>query len=154
MKGSPTQVPQEPARAGIRVARTDDDSCQFVAPHALLSRATARETSGWKGEVVRGLRDVVVERSEEVGRPLRLHLRPIGKPGKDEKKRASPDYENANGHVGVQRDPSGRTDAAKVGTSSSMGQSTSVCTYSGWARHAQKGSLAVHPSQQQLRNPL
>ena len=131
MKGSPTQVPQEPARAGIRVARTDNDSCQFVAPHALLSRATARETSGWKGEVVRGLRVVVVERSEKVGRPLRLHLRPIGRPGKDEKKRASPDYENANGHVGVQRGPGGRTGAAEVAAGSSMGQSPSVCTYSG-----------------------
>ena len=115
MKGSQTQVPKEPTRAGIRVARTDDDSCQLIAPHALRSCATTRETSGRKGEVVRerrALRVVVVERSEEVGRPLRLHLRPIGRPGKDEKKRASPDYENANGHVGVQRDPSGRTDAA------------------------------------------
>ena len=100
----------------------------FVAPHVLLSCATTRETSGWKGEVVRGLRVVVVERSEKVGRPLRLHLRPVGRPGKDEKKRASPDYENANEHVGVQRDPSGRTDAAKVATGSSMGQSPSVCT--------------------------
>ena len=134
VKGSPTQVPQEPNRAGIRVARTNDDSCQFVAPHALLSCATTRETSGRKGEVVggrRALRVVVVERSEEFGRPLRLHLRQIERPGKDAKKRASPDYENANGHVGVQRDPSGRTDAAKVATGSLMGQSLSVCAYSG-----------------------
>ena len=134
MKGSPTQVCQEPTHAGIRVARTDDDSCQLVAPHALLSCATTRETSGRKGEVVRercALRVVVVERSEEVGRPLRLHLRPIGRPGKDEKKRASPDYENANGHVGVQRGPGGRTGAAEVAAGSSMGQSPSVCTYSG-----------------------
>ena len=84
------------------------------------------------------MRAVVVERSEEeeVGRPLcplRLHLHPIGRPGKHEKKRASLDYENANGHVGVQRDPSRRTDAAKVATGLSMGQSPSVCTYSGWA---------------------
>ena len=77
------------------------------------------------------MRVVVVERSEKVGRPLRLHLRPIERPGKDEKKRASPDYENANEHVGVQRDPSGRTDAVKVATGSLMGQSLSVCTYSG-----------------------
>ena len=83
-----------------------------------------RETSGRKGEVVRerrALRVVVVERSEEVGRPLRLQLCQIGRPGKDEKKWASPDYENANEHVGVQRDPSGRTDAAKVATGSLMG---------------------------------
>ena len=77
---------------------------------------------------------VVVELCEEVGRPLcplRLHLHPIGRPGEDEKKRASPDYENAGGHVGAQRDPSGRTDAAKVATGSSMGQSSSVRAYSG-----------------------
>ena len=83
------------------------------------------------------MRAVVVERSEEeeVGRPLcplRLHLHPIGRPGKHEKKRASPDYENANGHVvDVQRDPSRRTDAAKVATGSSMGQSPSARAYSG-----------------------
>ena len=83
----------------------------FVAPHVLLSCATTRETSGRKGKVVherRALRVVVVEQSEEVGRPLcppRLHLHPIGRLGEDEKMRVSPDYENANGHVDVQRDP-------------------------------------------------
>ena len=81
------------------------------------------------------MRTVVVEWCEEVGRPfcpLRLHLHPIGRPGKHEKKRASPDYENANGHVvDVQRDPSRRTDAAKVATGSSMGQSPSARAYSG-----------------------
>ena len=51
--------------------------------------------------------------------------------GKDEKMRASPDSENANGHVDVQRDPRRRTDAAKVATGSSMGQSPSVRAYSG-----------------------
>ena len=48
------------------------------------------------------LRTVVVEWCEEVGRPLcpsRLHLHPNGRPGDDEKKRPSPGYENANGHV-------------------------------------------------------
>ena len=137
VKGSPTQVPQKQTRAGIRVARTDDDSCRVVTPHALLSCAMTRETSGRKGEVVRerrALRVVVVEWSEEVGRPLcplHLHSRPIGRSGEDEKKRASPDYENANGHVDAQRDPSRRTDAAKVATGSSMGQSPSVRAYSG-----------------------
>ena len=76
-KGSPTQVPQEPTRAGIRVARTDD-SCQLVAPHALLSCAMACGASKRKEEVVRerrALRVVVVERSEEVGRPLPMRMR-------------------------------------------------------------------------------
>ena len=85
------------------------------------------------------MRAVVVERSEEVGRPLYplcLHLHPIGRSGEDEKKRASPDYENANGHVDVQRDPNGRTDATTVATGSSMRQNPSVRTYSGWARQA------------------
>ena len=66
---------------------------------------------------------VVVELCEEVGRPLcplRLHLHAIGRPGEDEKKRASPDYENENGHADVQRDPSWRTDAAKLAAGSSM----------------------------------
>ena len=36
---------------------------------------------------------------------MRLHLHPIRRPGEDEKKRASPDYENENGHADVQRDP-------------------------------------------------
>ena len=49
---------------------------------------------------------------------MRLHLHPIERP--DEKKRASPDYENENGHADVQRDPSWRTDAAKVAAGSSM----------------------------------
>ena len=81
------------------------------------------------------MRTIVEERYEEVGRPLcplRLHLHPIGRLSEDEKKRASPDYENANGHVvDAQRDPSRRTDAAKVATGSSMGQSPSVRAYSG-----------------------
>ena len=51
--------------------------------------------------------------------PLRSHLHSIGRPGKDEKKRASPDYENENGHADVQRDPSWRTDVAKVAAGSS-----------------------------------
>ena len=51
---------------------------------------------------------------------MRLHLHPIGRPGEDEKKRASPEYENENGHADVQRDPSWRTDAAKVVAGSSM----------------------------------
>ena len=55
----------------------------------------------------------------------------IGRPGEDEKKRASTDYENANGYVDVLRDPSQCTNAAKVETGSSVGQSPSVCTYSG-----------------------
>ena len=66
---------------------------------------------------------VVVELCEEVGHPLcplRLHLHPIRRPGEDEKKRASPDYENENGHADVQRDPSRCTDAAKVAAGSSM----------------------------------
>ena len=50
MKGSPTQVSQEPALAGIGVARTDDDSCQLVAPHALLSCAVACGASKRKEE--------------------------------------------------------------------------------------------------------
>ena len=144
VKGSPTQVPQKQTRAAIRVARTDDDICQFVAPHAQLPWPMTREASGRRGgcpraQIGRALRAVVVERSEEVGRPLcplRLHLHPIGRPGKDasgkdEKMRASPDYENANGHVDAQRDPSRRTDAAKVATGSSMGQSPSARAYSG-----------------------
>ena len=64
---------------------------------------------------------VVVELCEEVGHPLcplRLHLHPIRRPGEDEKKRASPDYENENGHADVQRDPSWRTDAARVAAGS------------------------------------
>ena len=78
---------------------------------------------------------VVVELCEEVGCPscpLGLHSHAIGRPGEDEKKRASPDYENENGHADVQRDPSWRTDAAKVATGSSMGQSPSVRAYSGY----------------------
>ena len=59
------------------------------------------------------MRAVVVERSEEIGVP-------IGGPGEDEKKRTSPDYENENRHANVQRDPSWRTDAAKVAAGSSM----------------------------------
>ena len=43
-----------------------------------------------------------------------------GRLGEDEKKRASPDYENENGHADVQRDPSWRTDAAKVVAGLSM----------------------------------
>ena len=77
---------------------------------------------------------VVIELCEEVGCPscpLRLHLHAIGRPGEDEKKRASPDYENENGHADVQRDPSWRTDAAKVAAGSSLGHSPSVRTYSG-----------------------
>ena len=80
------------------------------------------------------LRTVVVEQGGGVGRPLcplRLHLHPIGRLGEDERKRASSDYENTNGHVDMQRDRSWRTDAAKVATSSSMEQSTSVRAYSG-----------------------
>ena len=50
---------------------------------------------------------------------MHLHLRPVGKPGEDEKNRASPDYENENGHTDVQRDPSWRTDVAKVAAGSS-----------------------------------
>ena len=50
---------------------------------------------------------------------MRLHLHSIGRPGEDEKKRASPEYENENGHADVQRDPSWRTDAAKVVAGSS-----------------------------------
>ena len=49
---------------------------------------------------------------------MQLHLHPIGRPGEDEKKRADP--ENENGHADVQRDPSWRTDAAKVVAGSSM----------------------------------
>ena len=63
------------------------------------------------------MRTIVAERYEEVGRPLcplRLHLHPIGRLGENEKKRASPDYENENGHADVQRDLSWRTDTAKV----------------------------------------
>ena len=63
---------------------------------------------------------------------LAFAFAPIGRPGEDEKKRAFPNYENANGHVvDAQRDPSRRTDAAKVATGSSMGQSPSVRAYSG-----------------------
>ena len=51
---------------------------------------------------------------------MRLHLHPIGRPGEDEKKRATPEYENENGHADVQRDPSWRTDATKVAACSSM----------------------------------
>ena len=47
---------------------------------------------------------------------MRLHLHPIGGPGEDEKKRADP--ENENGHADVQRDPSWRTDAARVAAGS------------------------------------
>ena len=93
------------------------------------------EGGGPREQMGRALRAVVVERSEEAGRPLyplSLHLHPIGRSGEDEKKRASPDYENANGHVvDAQRDPSRRTDAAKVATGSSMAQSPSVRAYSG-----------------------
>ena len=51
-----------------------------------------------------------------------LHLHPTGRPGEDDKKRVFPDYENENGHADVQpqRDPSWRTDAAKVAAGSSM----------------------------------
>ena len=78
---------------------------------------------------------VVVERCKEVGHPLcplRLHLHPIGRPHDDEKKRASPGYENANGRANVQRDPRRLADAAKVATGSSMGHSPSVRAYSGY----------------------
>ena len=51
---------------------------------------------------------------------MRLHLHPTGRPGEDEKKRVSPEYENENGHADVKRDPSWRTDAAKVAAGSSM----------------------------------
>ena len=47
-------------------------AADYVAPHALLSCATTRETSGRKGKVVherRALRVVVVEQSEEVDVP-------------------------------------------------------------------------------------
>ena len=77
---------------------------------------------------------VVVELCEGVGRPscpLRLHLHAIGRPGENENKRTSPDYENANGRVNVQRDRSQCTDAAKVATGSLVGQSLSVRAYSG-----------------------
>ena len=51
---------------------------------------------------------------------MRLHLHPTGRPGEDERKRASPEYENENGHADVKHDPSWRTDAAKVAAGSSM----------------------------------
>ena len=54
-------------------------------------------------------------------RPLRLRLRPIGRPGDDEKKRASPNHENANGCVNVQREPS-----CEGGDRFIVGQSPSV----------------------------
>ena len=63
--------------------------------------------------------------------PLRLHSHSNRRPGEGEKKRAFPSYENANGRVDVQRDPSQCTDAAKVATGSSVGQSPSVRAYSG-----------------------
>ena len=47
-------------------------AADYVAPHALLSCATTRETSGRKGKFVherRALRVVVLEQSEEVGVP-------------------------------------------------------------------------------------
>ena len=47
-------------------------AADFVAPHALLSCATTRETSGLKGKFVherRALRVAAVEQSEEVGVP-------------------------------------------------------------------------------------
>ena len=84
------------------------------------------------GEFVRerrALRVVVVEQSEEVGgpsRPLDLHLHPTGRLGEDERKRASPDYENADGRVNVQRDLSCEGSDRFV-----VGQSLSVRTYSG-----------------------
>ena len=56
--------------------------------------------------------DMVIENSK-----LMLLLHPIGRPGEDEKKRASPEYENENGHA----DASWRTDAAKVAAGSSIG---------------------------------
>ena len=62
---------------------------------------------------------------------LAFAFAPIGRPGEDEKKQASTDYENANRYVDVLRDPSQCTNAAKVATGSSVGQSPSVCTYSG-----------------------
>ena len=83
------------------------------------------------------MRAVVVERSEEIGVP-------IGGPGEDEKKRTSPDYENENGHANVQRDPSWRTDAAKVAAGSLTEAEPE------YLRHAQKDLLAVHPDQRQL----
>ena len=46
-------------------------------------------------------------------------MHPIWRPGEDEKNRAPPDYENENGHADVQRDPSWRTDVAKVAAGSS-----------------------------------
>ena len=127
VKGSLTQVPHKTTRAGIRVAQADGDSCRFVAPCAKTG-----ETSGRTGEFVRerrALRVVVVEQSEEVGgpsRPLGLHLHPTGRLGEDERKRASPDYENADGRVNVQRDPS-----CEGGDRFVVGQSPSVRTYSG-----------------------
>ena len=93
---------------------------------------------------------VVVGLCEEVGRPLcplHLHLHPIWRPGEDEKNRASPDYENENGHADVQRDTSWRTDAAKVAAGSTM-EAESECLNVFW--HAQKDLLAVNPGQQQL----
>ena len=84
------------------------------------------------------MRAVVVER---------LHLHPIGRPGEDEKKRASPEYENENGHADVQRDTSWRTDAAKVAAGSTM-EAESECLNVFW--YAQKDLLAVNPGQQQL----
>ena len=93
---------------------------------------------------------VVVELCEEVGRPLcplRLHLLTIGRLGEDEKKRASPDYENENGLADVQRDPSWRTDAAKVAAGSSTEAEPERRAYSGQARQAQKDLLTVHPGQ-------
>ena len=95
--------------AGIRVAWTNDDICRFVAPrdNARSQRAEGRGCP--QEQIGRVLRTVVVEWCEEVGRPLcpsRLHLHPNERPGDDEKKRASPGYENANGRVNVQHDPS------------------------------------------------
>ena len=107
-------------------------AADFVAPHALLSCATTRKTSGLKGKFVherRAFRVAAVEQSEEVGgpsRPLGLHLHPTGRLGEDERKRASPDYENADGRVNVQRDPS-----CEGGDRFVVGQSPSVGTYSG-----------------------
>ena len=53
-------------------------------------------------------------------------------PSEDEKKRASPEYENENGHADVQRDPSWRTDAAKVTAGSSLGVPQPECPRVFW----------------------
>ena len=57
-------------RTGIKAAWINDNICRFVAPRDDARSSWADEGGCLRAQIGRASRTVVVERSEEVGRPL------------------------------------------------------------------------------------